>query len=145
MEHGEQFQMFKRYEKIGGYTNVQYWIDENGTDWYDYADNATLDNLKVLVDVNNIVVGFHMDATTLTPNNAFLHEVTLDKVPEDLQLIKYSYDGEKFYLTVFDEREATIDDIKNELFMLMLKSKMTAEEKKRFEELKATLEEKLQK
>ncbi|AMM43825.1 tail fiber assembly protein [Pectobacterium phage vB_PcaM_CBB] len=137
--------MFKRYEKPGGYTNVQYWIDENGTDWYDYADNATLDNLKVLVDVNNIVVGFHMDATTLTPTDATLYEVTLDKVPEDLQLVKYSYDGDKFYLTEFPDSGQSIDDIKNELFMLMLKTKMTTEEKKYFEELKELLLQKLSK
>lgn len=145
MVYGEQFLMFKRYEKPGGYTNVQYWIDENGTDWYDYADNATLDNLKVLVDVNNVVVGFHMDATTLTPTDAVLYEVTVDKIPEDLQLIKYSYDGDKFYLTEFPDNGKSIDDIKNELFMLMLKSKMTAEEKKQFEELKELLQEKLSK
>lgn len=137
--------MFKRYDKPDGYANVQYWKDENGTDWYDYADNATLENMKVLVDEKNIVVGFHIDATTLTPNNASLHEVELSKVPSDLQLIKYSYDGEKFYLTVFPEKERSVEDIKNDLFILMLKTKMTAEEKKYFEELKAELEQKLAK
>lgn len=137
--------MFKRYEKVGGYTNVQYWKDENGTDWYDYADNASLDNMKVLVDANNVVVGFHRDATTLVPNEASLYEVPFDEIPKDLQLVKYSYDGEKFYLTEFKEKAESIDDIKNELFMLMLKSKLTAEEKKTFEELKARLEEKLSK
>lgn len=137
--------MFKRYNKEGGYTNVQYWIDENGTDWYDYADNATLDNMKILVDKNNIIIGYHRDATTLVPNEANVYEVEFNKLPEDLARVKYSYDGEKFYLTEFPEREPTIEDIKNELFLLMLKTKMTAEEKKHFEELKEVLQEKLSK
>ncbi|EBS4516358.1 hypothetical protein DQT32_02875 [Salmonella enterica subsp. enterica serovar Braenderup] len=137
--------MFKRYNKEGGYTNVQYWIDENGQDWYDYADNASLEKMKVLVDKNNIVVGFHIDATTLTPTDASLYEVDIDKIPEDLQLVKYSYDGEKFFLTVFPEKEESIDDIKDQLFMLMLKNKMSAEDKKQFEELKEKLNQKMQK
>jgi len=134
--------MFKRYNKEGGYSNVQYWIDENGQDWYDYADNTETDTLKVLTNERNVVVGFNHDATTLNPNETNLHIVQPEDVPDDLELVKYSYDGEKFYLTEFPKRETT-EDIKNQLFMLMLKSKMTAAEKAEFEELKAKLEEKL--
>lgn len=145
MEHGEQLQMFKRYNKEGGYSNVQYWIDENGQDWYDYADNATLDNMKILVNEKGVVIQFNQDATTLSPNDAILYEVPFDEVPEDLDIVKYSYDGEKFYKTELPKRSETVDDIKNELFLLMLKNKLTADEKKTFEELKARLVEKLQK
>lgn len=137
--------MFKRYNKEGGYTNVQYWIDENGQDWYDYADNASNDMMKVLVNERGIVMGFHVDATALTPTDTNLFEVAFDKIPDDLEIVKYSYDGEKFYLTVFPERGPTVEDIKNELFLLMLKPKMTTDDKKRFEELKAQLEDKLSK
>lgn len=137
--------MFKRYNKEGGYSNVQYWMDENGQDWYDYADNANHDTMKVLVNKNGVVVGFHVDATALTPTDANLFEVPFDDIPEDLSIVKYSYDGEKFYLTPVREKEENVDDIKDQLFMLMLKTKLTADEKKTFEELKARLVEKMKK
>lgn len=142
MEHGEQFQMFKKYNKEGGYGYIQYWMDENGQDWYDYADHAETHTLKVLTNERNIVVGFDYDATTLSPNECNLHIIQPEDVPDDLESIKYSYDGEKFYLTEVVKRE-TAEDIKNKLFLLMLKSKLTAAEKVEFEELKSRLEEKL--
>lgn len=137
--------MFKRYYKEGGNPMLQYWIDDNGTDWYDYADNAECETMKVLTNEQNIVVGFNQDATTLYPENANLHIISLDQIPKDLDVLKYSYDGDKFYLTAKEVRGQSVEDIKNELFMLMLKTKMTAEEKKQFEELKELLQEKLSK
>lgn len=137
--------MFKRYIKENGNPNLQYWIDENGQDWYDYADNAETDTMKVLVDENNVVVDYNKDATTLYPNETSLFAVPESELPEDLDVIKYSYDGEKFYRTVFPEREETADEIKDKLFMLMLKNKMSAEDKKLFEELKEQLIQKMQK
>lgn len=139
--------MFKKYIKQDGHSNVQYWIDENGQDWYDYADNTETTTLKILTNESDMVVAYSYDATTLNPNNCNLHIIQPEDAPKDLELVKYSYDGEKFYLTKFKSRNDadSIDEIKDKLFMLMLKNKLTADEKKQFEELKSIFEEKISK
>lgn len=137
--------MFKKYDNPAGYPGIQYWMDENGTDWYTYADNASLDTMKILVREDGMILSADIDATKLTPTDLCLFELSLDEIPSDFAPGKYSYDGNKLFLTPVVERPKSVEEIKNELFLLMLKTKMTAEEKKYFEELKELLQEKLSK
>ena len=132
--------MFKLYDNPTGYSNIQYWKDENGMDWYEYADNASLDTMKVLVNEKNVVVGFDIDATTLSPNNTNLYEVKFEDLPDDLALVVYSYDGSTFYKTPIPKKAESVEDIKTKLLLLMLIPSLTEDERTEMEELRIRLQ-----
>lgn len=140
MELGEPLVMFKLYNNPTGYSNVQYWKDENGQDWYDYADKAGINNMKVLVDKNNVVVSFNKDATALNPNESSLYEIDFNDLPEDLDIVRYSYDGKNFFKTPLPEKAETAEEIKTKLLLLMLENPLSDDDRIEMEKLKTRLE-----
>ena len=125
--------MYKLYYKENNPRNILYWKDENGNDWYDYADTAEKDTVKVLTDINGMVVSFHKDATMLSPTDCDLHIFNEKDLPEDFALgMNYFIENGK----LLKKEHFSTESVKDELFKLMLKDKRTAKEEKRFKELK---------
>lgn len=131
--------MYKKYYPKNMPSTLQYWQDENGNDWYDYADNASKDNLKVLTNENGMVMGFSVDATALFPENCNLHEVPFEKVPKGLEIVKYSYDGNEFSKIESSTADKSSTSIEKQLLYYMLKDELSTEEKKHLDELKKEL------
>ena len=74
---------FKPYHPPEGLKDVAYICDEKNNCWYDLQKKYYNDHLKLLVDDDNIIVGFTKDASAIFPEYLKVVEVDLTEAPAD--------------------------------------------------------------